>query len=47
MRFVAALQQHDSDTEVKRAHDQLKSRFMPSFSGGPSGPAAPPDALPD
>ena len=47
MRFVAALQQHEGDFEVKSAHDQLKSRFMPAALQRPKGPAPPIDSLPD
>ena len=39
MRFIAELKQYQDDPEIKRAHDDLKSRFMPAALLGAGGPA--------
>ena len=30
MQFIAELQKYQDDPEIKRAHDDLKGRFMPA-----------------
>ena len=46
MRFISELQQYQDDPEIKRAHDVLKSRFMPAALLAPAA-AAPSDDMAD
>ena len=46
MRFISELQQYQDDPEIKRAHDDLKSRFMPAALLAPAA-AAPSDDMAD
>jgi hypothetical protein len=43
MQFIAELQKYQDDPEIKRAHDDLKGRFMPAaLLGTAFGGFAPP-----
>ena len=52
MQFIAELQKYQEDPEIKRAHDDLKGRFMPAALlnagfGGFAPPSAPTDDMAD
>ncbi len=49
MQFISELQKYQDDPEIKRAHDDLKSRFMPAalLNSGLGGFALPADDMAD
>jgi hypothetical protein len=49
MQFIAELQKYQDDPEIKRAHDDLKGRFMPAalLNSGFGGFAPPADDMAD